>query len=60
VTHTYQAGGTVPVTLWIVDDNGDISDPLRMEIEVNSPPVAGFCVSEFAPMDEVHRLLLRR
>jgi len=53
VTHTYQAGGTVPVTLWIVDDNGDISDPLRMEIEVNSPPVAGFCVSEFAPMELV-------
>ena len=47
-TYTYEESGTVHPTLYVIDDNGDISAPFEMEIRVNAPPVAGFRASTFS------------
>jgi len=50
-THTYEESGPVHPTLYVTDDNGDISAPFEMEIRVNAPPVAGFRASTFSPSE---------
>jgi len=51
VSHTYEETGEVFPTLYVVDDNDDLSAPFKMEIRVNAPPVAGFRSSMFTPME---------
>ena len=50
-THTFSGGGEVHIVLAVVDDNGERSLPIALDMVINHAPVAQFQVSDFTPTE---------